>query len=113
MYQAGFAPTVIFSQLDARTRIPPHTGSVNHRLLAHLPLILPGPAAFRVGAETRAWEMGRAWVFDDTIEHEAWNDADQPRVIMILDLWNPYLSMAERELVSAMMVASNDFRAEG
>ncbi|HEX4740163.1 MAG TPA: aspartyl/asparaginyl beta-hydroxylase domain-containing protein [Caulobacteraceae bacterium] len=113
MRQAGFAPTVIFSQLEARTRIPPHTGSANHRLLAHLPLIVPGPAFFRVGAETRRFEAGRAWVFDDTIEHEARNDADEPRVIMIIDLWNPSLSMAERELVSAMMTASNAFRAEG
>ncbi|HEY2050187.1 MAG TPA: aspartyl/asparaginyl beta-hydroxylase domain-containing protein [Caulobacteraceae bacterium] len=112
MRQPGFAPTVIFSQLEARTRIPPHTGSANHRLLAHLPLIVPGPAFFRVGAETRAFEVGRAWVFDDTIEHEAWNDADEPRVIMIIDLWNPFLSEAERELVSAMMTASNAFRAE-
>jgi aspartyl/asparaginyl beta-hydroxylase (cupin superfamily) len=113
MRQAGFAPTVIFSQLEARTRIPPHSGSANHRLLAHLPLIVPGPAFFRVGAETRQFETGRAWVFDDTIEHEAWNDADEPRTIMIIDLWNPSLSTAERELVGAMMTASNAFRAEG
>lgn len=113
MRQTGFAPTAIFSQLEARTRIPPHTGSANHRLLAHLPLIVPGPAFFRVGAETRTFETGRAWVFDDTIEHEAWNDADEPRVIMIIDLWNPQLSTAERELISAMMTASNAFRAEG
>ncbi len=57
--------------------------------------------------------MGEAWVFDDTIEHEAWNDADQTRVILILDLWNPYLSEAERELVSAMMSARKEFVAQG
>jgi aspartyl/asparaginyl beta-hydroxylase (cupin superfamily) len=112
MRQEGFAPTAIFSQLEPHTHIPPHTGSANSRLLVHLPLILPGPARFRVGAETRSWEMGRAWVFDDTIEHEAWNDADQPRTIMILDVWNPLLTDAERDLVSAMMAASNAFRAE-
>jgi aspartyl/asparaginyl beta-hydroxylase (cupin superfamily) len=49
--------------------------------------------------------MGEAWVFDDTMEHEAWNDSDRTRVIMIFDIWNPYLSQAERELVSAMMAA--------
>ena len=75
--QPGFAPTAMFSALDARTHIPAHTGSTNVRLLCHLPLILPGPARFRVGAETRDWKMGQAWVFDDTIEHEAWNDADE------------------------------------
>jgi aspartate beta-hydroxylase len=103
--QPGFAPTVVFSVLDARTHIPPHTGSTNARALVHLPLVLPGPARFRVGNETRDWKMGQAWVFDDTIEHEAWNDADTPRTIMILDVWNPYLSDAERSLASAMLAA--------
>jgi aspartyl/asparaginyl beta-hydroxylase (cupin superfamily) len=112
MRQAGFAPTVIFSRLEPHTQIPPHTGSANSRLLVHLPLILPGPARFRVGAETRSWEMGQAWVFDDTIEHEAWNDADEARTILILDVWNPLLTQAERELISAMMAASNAYRAE-
>ncbi len=112
MRQPGFAPTVIFSQLEPHTRIPPHSGSANHRLLCHLPLILPGPARFRVGAETRSWEMGKAWVFDDTIEHEAWNDADAPRTILIIDLWNPLISEAEKDLISLMMSASNAFRAE-
>jgi hypothetical protein len=112
MRQPGFAPTAIFSQLEPHTHIPPHTGSANSRLLVHLPLVLPGPARFRVGAETRSWEMGRAWVFDDTIEHEAWNDADEPRTILILDVWNPLLSEAERQLITAMMKASNAFRSE-
>ncbi len=103
--QPGFAPTVVFSALAPRTRIPAHSGSTNARLLVHLPLVLPGPAGFRVGNETRQWRMGEAWVFDDTIEHEAWNDADETRVIMILDIWNPLLSAAERELTSAMMTA--------
>ncbi len=111
--QPGFGPTAIFSVLAPRTHIPPHTGSTNTRSLVHLPLILPGPSRFRVGNETREWKMGEAWVFDDTIEHEAWNDADQTRVILILDLWNPYLSEAERELVSAMMSARKEFVAQG
>lgn len=109
--QPGFAPTAMFSRLDARTRIPPHTGSTNVRLITHLPLILPGPAAFRVGNETRSWKMGEAWVFDDTIEHEAWNDADQERVILIFDVWNPFLGEAERDLVSQLMISKNAFYA--
>lgn len=107
--QPGFAPTVVFSALEAKTHIPPHTGSTNTRLLVHLPLILPGPARFRVGNETRQWRMGEAWVFDDTIEHEAWNDAEALRVIMILDIWNPYIEPAERELVCAMLKARHQF----
>lgn len=107
--QPDFAPTAMFSALEAHTRIPAHTGSTNVRLLCHLPLILPGPARFRVGNETREWKMGQAWVFDDTIEHEAWNDADELRVILIFDVWNPFLEPGERERISAMMAARNAF----
>jgi aspartyl/asparaginyl beta-hydroxylase (cupin superfamily) len=113
MHQPGFAPTVVFSALEPHTHIPPHTGSANTRLLCHLPLILPGPARFRVGPQTRDWRMGEAWVFDDTIEHEAWNDADEMRVILIIDLWNPFLSEAERALITAMMTARNSYYAGG
>jgi aspartate beta-hydroxylase len=111
--QPGFAPTALFSALEPHTHIPPHTGSTNARLLVHLPLILPGPARFRVGNEVREWRMGEAWAFDDTIEHEAWNDAGQLRVILIFDIWNPLLSEAERDLVSAMMLAGQDYYAAG
>ena len=107
--QPGYAPTAMFSALEARTHIPPHTGSTNVRLLAHLPLLLPGPARFRVGNETRKWRMGEAWVFDDTIEHEAWNDADALRVILIFDVWNPLLTEVERELVNALLAARKGF----
>jgi len=107
--QPDFAPTAMFSALEAHTHIPAHTGSTNTRLLCHLPLILPGPARFRVGNEVREWKMGQAWIFDDTIEHEAWNDADELRVILIFDIWNPYLEAGERERISAMMTARNAF----
>lgn len=107
--QSDYAPTAMFSALEARTHIPAHTGSTNVRLLVHLPLLLPGPARFRVGNETRPWRMGEAWVFDDTIEHEAWNDADSLRVILIFDVWNPLLTEAERALVNAMLAARKTF----
>ena len=96
---AQHGPNVFFSILEPRTRIPPHTGVTNARLTVHLPLIVPQGCRFRVGSETREWIPGRAWVFDDTIEHEAWNDSDTPRAILIFDVWNPYLSTAERDLV--------------
>lgn len=107
--QPGFAPTAVFSALEPHTHIPPHTGSSNVRLLCHLPLILPGPARFRVGNTTRDWKMGEAWVFDDTIEHEAWNDADELRVILIFDVWNPYLAEGEKAMITAMMQAQRRY----
>lgn len=111
--QDGFAPTAVFSALQPHTHIPAHTGSANVRLLCHLPLILPGPARFRVGNTTREWTLGEAWVFDDTIDHEAWNDADQMRVILIFDVWNPYLDEGEKALITAMMQAQRRFAARG
>ncbi len=109
----NFAPTAFFSTLDANTRIPPHSGDTNARLIVHLPLIVPGPSYFRVGNDTRQFQEGHAWVFDDTIEHEAWNDSDRPRVILILDVWNPYLSEAEREMVGELLNGVNAFYKAG
>jgi aspartate beta-hydroxylase len=105
----GTAPTATFSILDAKTKIPPHVGVNNARLICHLPLIVPPGCGFRVGAETREWEPGKAFVFDDTIEHEAWNDSDEPRAVLIFDIWNPHISLAERELVSALTVGVGEF----
>ena len=95
----GRAPTAFFSILAPHTRIPPHTGVSNTRTIVHLPLIVPLGCGFRVGGETREWVEGRALAFDDTIEHEAWNDSDRTRIVLILDVWNPYLTAAERSLL--------------
>jgi aspartate beta-hydroxylase len=99
-----YAPGAFFSVLKPRTRLPPHTGTTNTRSIVHLPLVVPEGCRFRVGADVRAWEKGKAWVFDDTIEHEAWNDSDQVRIILIFDIWNPLLTAAERDLVSALTI---------
>ena len=102
----GGSPNAMFSLLAPRTRIPPHTGVANTRLVCHLPLIVPPGCGFRVGATTREWRVGEAFVFDDTIEHEAWNDSDELRVVLIVDLWQPSLSAEERGAVTAIMEAA-------
>jgi aspartyl/asparaginyl beta-hydroxylase (cupin superfamily) len=89
-------PNVMFSTLRARSHIPPHHGVTNMRAVIHLPLIVPAGSRFRVGSETRPWVAGQAWAFDDTIEHEAWNDSDETRVIMLIDAWNPFLDEEEK-----------------
>ena len=99
-------PNAMFSLLAPGAHIPPHTGVANTRLVCHLPLIVPAGCWFRVGAERRDWVVGKAWVFDDTIEHEALNPSDALRVILIVDTWHPGLSMTERAAVAATMVAS-------
>ena len=104
---AGRAPTAFFSLLHPRTRIPPHTGVTNARTIIHLGLIVPEKCGFRVGGEVREWREGEAFGFDDTIEHEAWNDSDQLRAVLIFDVWNPHITPGERDLVSQFYTASD------
>jgi aspartate beta-hydroxylase len=105
----GRGPTAFFSILDARTTIPAHTGVTNTRLTVHLPLVVPPGCRFRVGGETREWRRGTAWVFDDTIEHEAWNDSAAVRAILIFDVWNPQLTSLERDLIRAATSALAEY----
>lgn len=109
---AGLCPNAMFSALVPGAHIPPHTGETNARLVAHLPLIVPGNCHFRVGYDWKQWREGKCWVFDDTLEHEARNDSNQLRVILMFDVWNPLLSLAERDMVTALSVAFNDYRAQ-
>jgi aspartate beta-hydroxylase len=97
--------SVLFSLLQPGAHIPPHTGEMNTRLICHLPLVVPPNCQLRVGNETRTTVEGKAWVFDDTIEHEAWNSSEHTRVILLLEVWRPELSATERALVSAMFEA--------
>ena len=85
--------------------MPAHTGMFNTRLICHLPLIVPPGCGFRVGNQVREWEVGKLLIFDDTIEHEAWNDSDEDRVVLIFDIWRPELSPAERDEVEALFSA--------
>jgi aspartate beta-hydroxylase len=103
------APTAFYSILDAKTRIPAHTGVTNTRCTVHLPLVVPPGCGFRVGATTREWVPDQAWVFDDTIEHEAWNESDTPRAILIFDVWNPLLTAAERDMIQSITEIYGDY----
>ena len=105
----NFSPTAMFSCLEPRTVIPPHTGETNTRLICHLPLVIPPGCAFRVGHETREWRYGEAFVFDDSIEHEARNDSDELRAVLIFDVWNPLLSDAERAMTAALVNGLRDY----
>jgi aspartyl/asparaginyl beta-hydroxylase (cupin superfamily) len=109
--QPGRTPVAMFSLLQPKTHIPPHVGVSNARLVVHLPLIVPPDCGFRVGNDTCGWEPGKAFVFDDTIEHEAWNNSDQLRVVLIFDTWHPHLTDAERKLVTAMSQGVQAFAA--
>jgi aspartyl/asparaginyl beta-hydroxylase (cupin superfamily) len=103
------APAIFFSRLRPGARIPPHHGMLNARLICHVPLIVPEGCGFRVGNETRAWKVGEALVFDDTIEHEAWNDSKEDRIVLIFDIWRPELTEEERRAVTAMFEAVDSY----
>jgi len=109
----GRTPSILFSRLKPGARIPPHHGLINTRLICHLPLISPPGSRFRVGNDVREWKEGRAWAFDDTIEHEAANDSGQDRTILIFDVWKPEVTNEERALVSAMFQAIDAYGTGG
>ena len=107
--QPGRTPAAMFSLLKPKTRIPSHNGVTNVRLVTHLPLIIPEDCGFRVGNQTREWIPGKAWVFDDTVEHEAWNNSDKLRVVLIFDIWHPHLTPPERAMITALTAGTNAF----
>lgn len=106
-------PNGLFSLLQPKTRIASHNGLFNTRLICHLPLIVPGNGALRVGNETRQWRKGEMLIFDDSIEHEAANDSDELRVVLLFDIWRPELSDRDKEFVRAVFQAIDESSSAG
>ena len=106
----GHGPEVLFSVFTAGTHLLPHRGVTNTRVVGHLPLLIPPGCALNVGGELHTWVEGRTIVFDDTYEHEAWNRSVNTRVVLIFDLWNPYLTEIEQIAFSELTAAIGDFR---
>lgn len=102
-------PNVLFSRLKAGAKIPPHNGMINTRLICHLALIIPDDCGLRVGNDVREWEPGKVWLFDDTVEHEAWNNSDEDRIVLIFEVWKPGLSEAEKGLVTRLLEAVDSY----
>lgn len=103
----GPAPSVLLSLLRPGARIPAHHGMLNTRLICHLPLIIPDDCGFRVGNDTRAWKPGEMFLFDDTIEHEAWNNSNAARYILIFECWRPELAQRQRDLLTHLFSLQN------
>ncbi len=109
----GQAPMALFSKLTPGAKIPPHNGLLNTRLICHLPLIVPeNCGALRVGNETRPWEEGRLLIFDDSIEHEAWNSSNEVRVVLLFEIWRPELSDDEKKYVTNLLEAAKEFNQQ-
>lgn len=103
------APSVLFSRLAPGARIPPHHGMLNARLICHLPLMAPPGCGLRVGGETRRWQEGKLLIFDDSVEHEAWNGSDRDRIVLIFDVWRPELDERERQAVTNLFAAIDSY----
>jgi aspartyl/asparaginyl beta-hydroxylase (cupin superfamily) len=109
---AGRSPMALFSILAPGTHIKPHNGMLNTRLICHLPLIVPPNCRLRVGNHTRTVEAGKMLIFDDSIEHEAWNDSDDVRVVLIFEIWRPELTAAERAGLTALFESVAGYDAD-
>jgi beta-hydroxylase len=77
--------TAGFSRMAPGTIIKPHVGYTSKVLRCHLGLVTPVECGLRVGSKQYNWDVGKAFVFDDTIEHEAWNHSDKERIILLID----------------------------
>jgi aspartate beta-hydroxylase len=101
---ADHAPEICFSLLAPGTHILPHYGVTNVRTVMHLPLVVPRDCALNiVGVGPHVWREGELMMFDDTFQHEAWNRSTEPRLILLMDCWNPALSAVEREAMARLI----------
>jgi hypothetical protein len=104
------SPIALWSLLKPGTHIQPHHGLLNTRLICHIPLIVPDDCAIRVGNETRAWRTGEALIFDDSFEHEAWNNSADTRVILLFEIWRPEISAEEQAALTTIFETINDYQ---
>jgi aspartyl/asparaginyl beta-hydroxylase (cupin superfamily) len=104
---AGRAPMALFSLLKPGAHIRPHHGLFNFRLICHLPLIVPPDCTLRVGNQLRQWNEAELLIFDDSMEHEAWNRSDRQRIILLFEIWRPEVGEADREALTLLLEAAN------
>ena len=100
--ELGEPMTAQFSALRAGAHIPAHCGVSNAFLTAHLGLIVPQGCRIRVGHEKRRWSEGRGFIFDDSFEHEVWNDGESRRIVFIARFFHPALTEPEIEALGTL-----------
>ncbi|XP_054446146.1 aspartyl/asparaginyl beta-hydroxylase isoform X4 [Pteronotus mesoamericanus] len=92
-----------YSIMHPGTHVWPHTGPTNCRLRMHLGLVIPKEGCkIRCANETKTWEEGKVLIFDDSFEHEVWQDATSFRLIFIVDVWHPELTPQQRRTLPAI-----------
>lgn len=90
----GLRPNLTFgfafaSVLNAQTTIAPHKGSTSLRQRYHLGIKIPkdGISRIRIGRRWTTWKEGKAFGFNDAIEHEVEHLSNEPRIVLIVDTW--------------------------
>lgn len=101
----GNPSEVFISVLNPNTCIPPHFGVSNNTLTVHFPIIVPEGCGLRAGQHKLEQKEGQILAFDDSYDHEAWNDSDDMRVVLIFEAWHPDLTDPEKQAISATFEA--------
>lgn len=90
--RAPYAPLKAqFSTMAAGVHVRPHTGPTNGKLTAHYGLVVPTGASVRVVDEWRHFAERELLVFDDSFEHEVWQNGSSDRTTLVLHLAHPDL----------------------
>ena len=108
----GRSPMALYSRLKPGTHITAHHGLLNTRLICHLPLIAPEGCALRCGHETRSWHFGKMLIFDDSVEHEAWNRGSSDRTILLFEIWRPEIPEDDRHQLATLFAAIDQIDPE-
>lgn len=105
----GRAPIALWSRLLPGAHIVPHHGLLNTRLICHIPIRTAPACTLRVGGETRSWDPGVPLIFDDSIEHEARNQGNEARVVLLFEIWRPEIGAEDRESIGGLFQAIDSF----
>ena len=105
----GRSPVAHWSRLLPGAHITPHHGMLNTRLIVHIPIRTAPECGLRVGNESREWRDRVPLIFDDSIEHEAWNRGGAARTVLLFEIWRPEIAEDERAALVQIFTAIGDF----
>lgn len=97
-----------FNLLEPHSKIKPHCGDTNAIHRCHLGLIIPEEndiCAIKVNGETRHWQQGKIIAFTDAYEHEAWNNTDKQRIILLFDILKPEYQNQKNKICGVILAS--------
>ncbi|MEH2178698.1 aspartyl/asparaginyl beta-hydroxylase domain-containing protein [Nostoc sp.] len=94
---------VVFIVMKPGVVLPSHIDNLNISLTCQLGITIPKDCGIKVGGETRSWTRGKTLFFENSFEHEAWNQSQEDRVVLLLDLYHPELTNVEKALLDVML----------